>query len=224
MSKKKTKKKTSGYMRVHRMLSGIVRFFLRVHIKGVENIPKDGGMVVCANHISLTDPVSIAAVFPRQLTFLAKAELFRIPVLRSLIRAFGAHPLDRRGDISAMKKAISMAEEGMPVLIFPQGTRHKGENPRDTAIKSGAGMIAMRAGVPLLPVCIKTKRMKYRFLRRIDIIIGTPVDPVALGLTNGGSAEYATATRAVFDKLCDLGGFEAKDEPKEKEGNAPSCE
>lgn len=219
MSKKKNKKKKSGYMRVHRMLSGIVRFFLRVHIHGIENIPQDGGMVVCANHISLTDPVAIAAAFPRQLTFLAKAELFRIPILRSLIRAFGAHPLDRRGDISAMKKAISMAGDGAPVLIFPQGTRHKGENPRKTPIKSGAGMIAMRAGVPLLPVCIKTKRMKYRFMRRIDIIVGTPVDPTALGLTNGGSAEYTVATKAVFDELCSLGGFEAEEAPHAQSGD-----
>lgn len=219
MSKKDVKKKKSGYMRVHRMLSGIVRFFLRVHIKGIENIPKDGGMVVCANHISLTDPVSIAAAFPRQLTFLAKAELFRIPILRSLIRAFGAHPLDRRGDISAMKKAISMAAEGAPVLIFPQGTRRQGENPRQTAIKSGAGMIAMRAGVPLLPVCIKTKKMKYCFLRRIDIIVGAPVDPAALGLADGGSAEYAVATKAVFDSICDLGDFPSDGEA----GDTAAC-
>ena len=219
-----SKKKKSGYMRVHRMLSGIVRFFLRVHIKGSENIPMEGGMVVCANHISLTDPVGIAAAFPRQLTFLAKAELFRIPILRSLIRAFGAHPLDRRGDISAMKKAISMAAEGAPVLIFPQGTRHQGKNPRDTAIKSGAGMIAMRAGVPLLPVCIKTKRMKYRFLRRIDITVGAPIDPAALGLMQGGSAEYTAATKAVFEAICDLGGFESKEEQKEKAGENAACE
>lgn len=218
MSKKKEKK--SGYMRIHRMLSGIVRFFLRVHISGVENIPTEGGLVVCANHISLTDPVAIAAAFPRQLTFLAKAELFRIPVLRSIIRAFGAHPLDRRGDISAMKKAISMANEGAPVLIFPQGTRQQKKNPADTPVKNGAGMIAMRAGVPLLPVCIKTKRMKYRFLRRIDIIVGTPVDPASLGLTSGGSAEYAVATKAVFDSLCALGGFT----PTEEAQNGESAE
>jgi 1-acyl-sn-glycerol-3-phosphate acyltransferase len=173
-----SKKKKSGYMRVHRMLSGLVRFFLRVHIKGIENIPMEGGMVVCANHISLTDPVGIAAAFPRQLTFLAKAELFRIPILRSLIRAFGAHPLDRRGDISAMKKAISMAAEGAPVLIFPQGTRHQGKNPRDTAIKSGAGMIAMRAGAPIIPIYIDGP---YRLFRKVDVRIGKPVDISDLG-------------------------------------------
>ena len=204
---KKNRKKKSGYMRMHKMLSGIVRFFLRVHIHGIENIPKEGGMVVCSNHISLTDPVAIAAASPRQLTFLAKAELFRIPVLRTVIRAFGAHPLDRRGDISAMKNAITMASDGAPVLIFPQGTRRQGQNPAATPIKSGAGMIAMRAGVPMLPVCIKTKRMKYRFLRRIDIFVGAPIDPKALGLEKGGSTEYASATKAVFESICALGGF-----------------
>ena len=210
MSEEKKKKKT-GYMRTHALLSGLVRAVLRVHVSGVENLPPDGGMIVCANHISLTDPVAIAAVFPRQLTFLAKAELFKIPVLRSIIRAFGAHPLDRRGDIAAMKKAIAMASEEHLILIFPQGTRHKGENPRDTKIKSGAGMIAMRAGVPLLPVCVKTKKMKWCFLRRIDVIIGAPVDPTALGLSKGGSAEFTVATEAVFEEICRLGGFSEGD-------------
>ena len=86
----KAKKKKTGYMRTHAILSGLVRGVLRVHVSGIENLPAEGGMIVCSNHISLTDPVAIAAVFPRQLTFLAKAELFKIPVLRSIIRAFGA--------------------------------------------------------------------------------------------------------------------------------------
>ena len=82
----------------------------------------------------------------------------------------------------------------------------------------------MRAGVPLLPVCIKTKRMKYRFLRRIDITVGAPIDPAALGLTQGGSAEYTAATKAVFEAICDLGGFESKEEQKEKAGENAACE
>lgn len=208
---KKTQNKTTGYMRLHRMLSGIVRFFLRVRVVGKENIPTEHGMVVCANHISYTDPVAIAAVFPRQMIFLAKAELFKVPVFRSLIRALGAYPLNRRGDVSSLKNAIHMAEGGMPVLIFPQGTRRQKQNPAATPVKSGAGMVAMHAGVPLVPVCIKTKNMKYRLFRRIDIIIGAPIYPAELGLVDLKSENFSVATNAVFSSICHLGGFSSSD-------------
>ncbi len=225
LAEKPVKKKTSGYMRLHKMLSGIVRFFLRVRIIGRENVPTEGGMVVCANHISMSDPVAVAAAFPRQLTFLAKAELFHIPLLRSLIRALGAYPLDRRGDVSAIKNAISMASDGMPVLIFPQGTRRAGKNPADTPIKSGAGMIALHAGVPLLPVCIRCKKMKFRLFRRIEVIFGKPIDASTLGLTDLTSESFTAATKYTFNELCTLGGFEknAPDASSAEEGEDSSC-
>ncbi len=229
--KKKKKSKKSFYMRMHRLLAGIVRLFLRVHITGKENIPKTGGVVVCANHVSLTDPVSIAAAFPRQLTFLAKKELFRIPVLRSVIRAFGAYPLDRHGDVGAMRHAIAMASKKedecaevgeQMVLIFPQGTRCQGKNPADTRIKNGAGMIAFHAGAPMLPVCIKMKNNRYRLFRRIDVIVGKPLLPDDLGFSSGGSHEFAVATGRTFDEICRLGGFEKSVTPDKNNPHTPS--
>ncbi len=206
------KKKKNVYMRLHFLLAGLIRLALRVHVTGKENIPKEGGMVVCANHTCYPDPVMIAAAFSRQIVFLAKKELFRIPVFRSLIRGLGAYPLDRRGDIGAVKTAVSLAKgegdrEGVPVLIFPQGTRHRGRSPAGTPVKSGAAAIAFHAGVPMLPVCIRMKKQKYCLFRRMDIIIGKPMYAEELGFSEGGSAEFTAATKKVFHEVCVLGGY-----------------
>lgn len=218
--RKNNKEKRTFYMRMHKMLAGLVRLVLRVHVKGRENIPKTGGMVVCANHVCLLDPVAIAAVCPRQLSFLAKKELFKIPVLRGIIRAFGAFPLDRRGDVGALRHAITLAApkaEGSDVgdsmvLIFPQGTRRQKQNPCGTPVKSGAAMVAFNAGVPMLPVCVRMKKMKFCLFRRIDVIIGKPMTAEELGFNEGGSQEFTAATKKVFREVCRLGNFLPEDQ------------
>ena len=203
------KKKRTAYMRLHFLLAGLIRFFMRVHVHGRENVPKEGGAIVCANHLSLSDPVTIAAAFPRQLSFLAKAELFNVPVLKHLIRALGARPLDRRGDVSAIKKSTALVKEGQLLLIFPQGTRRKGQNPADTPFKNGAGTIAVHADVPMIPVCIKMKKMRWCFLRRIDIIIGKPIPLTAPECENETASESAArATKCVMQELYTLGGWQ----------------
>lgn len=205
---KPQKKKRSFYMTMHRLLAGFFRWALRVHITGVENLPAEGGGVVCINHIAFWDVITVACVLPRQLRFLAKKELFKIPLLSGLITALGAYGIDRRGaDVGAIKKSIAMAEGGELVAIFPQGTRHGGENPADTEVKNGAGMIIYRSHVSAIPVCIKMKKNKYALFRRIDVIVGSPIEYNELGFENGGSDEYKAATRKIFDRVCELGGF-----------------
>lgn len=206
----KKKKKSGRFERImHVIFAPMARFFTRAHIIGRENIPMEGGCVVCSNHIAFGDPIVISAVFPRQRMpkYLAKAELFRIPILASLIRAFGAIPLDRHGsDVKAIRRAIETAEAGEMLTVFPQGTRQPGKNPADTPIKAGAAMIASHAGVPLLPVCIRMKKQRYSLFRRIDVIVGKPIPPEALGL-HLDSPSYREATEAVFAEVCALGGF-----------------
>ena len=100
-----------------------------------------------------------------------------------------------------------MAESGELVAIFPQGTRHGGENPADTEIKNGAGMIVYRSHVPAIPVCIKMKKNKYSLFRRIDVIVGDPIKYEDFGFSDGGSDEYASASKKIFSEICALGGF-----------------
>lgn len=194
---------------MHALLALPVRFFTRTHIIGRENIPTEGGCVVCSNHIAFGDPIVISAAFPRQRMpkYLGKAELFRIPILSSLIRAFGAIPLERHGsDVKAIRRAIEVAESGELLTLFPQGTRQPGKNPADTAIKAGAAMIAAHAHVPLLPICIRMKKQRYALFRRIDVIVGKPIAPETLGLLCD-SPNYREAAEAVFSEVCALGGF-----------------
>ena len=196
------------YRRAHRVFAGLFRFFLRIRVIGRENFPKEGGCLVCINHISAADVIVAAAVCPRQLRYMAKAELFRIPVLGWLIRRLGACPLDRGGaDVTAIRKSIALLKEGELVALFPQGHRQPGKNPADTPIRAGAGMIAHHAECPVLPVCIRMKNQRYAWLRRVEILVGTPIPYAELGLADGGGDAYRRATEKVFAEICRLGGF-----------------
>ncbi len=192
-------------------LSPLIRFLFRIRVVGRKNIPREGGCVACSNHVALPDILVLSASFPRDHMplYIAKAELFRIPILRHLIRALGAISLDRGGsDVGAIHRAVTLAKDGEMITIFPQGTRQKGKNPADTPIKHGAALIAARAGVPLLPVCIFMKKQRYALFRRIYVLFGKPVSLTEAGLT-GETKDYRSAMELVYARVCALGGFSA---------------
>ena len=215
MSKQPKKKLTKEeknhrfYMRAHFVLARMFRFLLRLKPVGVENVPAEGGYLICSNHVAFCDVISIAAVLPRQVRFLAKAELFSVPLLGRLITALGACRLDRSGgDVAAIKKTISLASSGELVAIFPQGHRYGGQNPADTPIKNGAGMIALRSGRPVIPVCLKMKKQRYALFRRVEVIFGKPIpiEELTVEGLRGGEAYQETGKR-IFSAVCALGGF-----------------
>ena len=212
---KKSKKKT-GYMKLHRFLAPMFRFFFGVRVVGVENIPKDGGYLICSNHIAARDPVVIAACSPRQISFVAKKELFYVPIVGRIIKALGAIKLDRGGsDVGAIKKSVELAKSGALVCIFPQGHRYAGVNPELSQTKHGAGLLAYHSKCGCIPVCIKTKKNKYSLFSRPTIIFGKPIPYSELGFTEGGNAEYKTATNIIFEKVLELGNYaNKKDEAK----------
>ena len=206
---KKVKKQKRSYRFFYYTLGWIIRFFHRIKVTGRENIPRSGGGILCANHIAILDIFSIGASVPRPINFLAKRELFKIPILSSLIRSAGAIPLERKKtDLGAIRRSTELAANGNLVAIFPQGHRQPGNNPADTEYKSGAALVAYRSGVPIIPICIKMKGQKYRIFRKTEIIIGKPLSQEELGFVNGGSAEYRDAAAKVFNEICRLGNFE----------------
>ncbi len=210
VKKERSKRGHAFYMFIKTLVSPFYRFFARVHVSGKENIPKDGGAIVACNHIGISDVFLLTSAFPRQIYYLAKKEWFSVPVLKHLIRALGAIPLDRGGkDIGALKSAIDHIKSGKQVAIFPQGHRHPGVNPSETPVKNGVSLIAYRAHADVIPVCIKTEGVKYKFLRRIDVVIGKPIKYSELGFTSGGSEEYKQATARIFSEICALGGYTA---------------
>ncbi len=207
--KRKAERGTKFYRFMYTLLAWFFRTILRVSVEGLENIPEKGGAVLCSNHIAIRDVFVIAAPLDRQPRFLAKKELFRVPILAPLIRALGATPLDRGGmDVGAIRKSIELAESGEIVTVFPQGHRFPKVNPADTSVKHGAGMIAYRAGVPMIPVCIKVKNEHYVPFRKVRLIIGKPISHEEAGLTEGNTEAYKRATEYVFLAACRLGGYE----------------
>ncbi len=206
ISKKKNKK--TFYMKAHKLLAPPIRFFQRVHATGLENIPKEGAVMFCANHMAAKDPILIAVACKRQITFIGKKELFSVPILGWLIKKLGAVPIDRAGaNTGAIKTSVNVLKNGGALAIFPQGHRNPGINPRDTKIKNGAALIAFHSGCDIIPVCIKTKGFKYHFLGRVDIIFGKPIAHSELGFVNGGGAEYEKATEIIFNEILLLGNF-----------------
>ena len=196
------------YRVMHFLFAWLARIILNVRVHGLENEPGDRKetFIVCANHISAADPVVLCAALRRhQPHYMAKAELFKIPVLNWIVKAFGAFPVKRGGaDVGAIKNAIAMLEDGKTVGIFPQGHRYKGVHPSTTPVKNGATMIALHSGKPILPVLIKSKNYKTGLFRKIDVVIGKPISVEELAFDEQKGGEHARISRYVFDRICAL--------------------
>lgn len=215
----KKKRKKTFYQKAHRILAPLIRFFQRIKVTGAENVPTDGPVLFCANHMAVRDPILIGASCKRPITFIGKKELFKVPVLGWLIKKLGAVPLDRSGsDVGAIKTSVSVLQRGGAVAIFPQGHRYPGVNPAETSTKKGAALITYRSKCDVVPVFIKTKGFKYNFFGRKEIIFGEPIPYSSLGFENGGSEEYNNATAIIFNEILKLGNIEALIPKKTDEG------
>ena len=193
----------SFYKTIYRIFEPGVRFIYRIKAVGTENIPAEGA-ILASNHTSFSDVLVISAAAGRQVRYMAKKELFATP-LAPLIKALGAYPVDRNGaDVGSIKTTIRLVESGELVGIFPQGHRYGGQDPRETEIHSGVGMIAWHTKAPVVPVFLYNKRMKTGAFRRNTVTFGKPVDFSELGFEKGGRTEYLNASRIVFDRICSL--------------------
>ncbi len=135
------------------VVSPVLHGYLRGRIYGAENVPKEGPLVVVSNHASDFDPPIVSCSLRRPVAFMAKEELFKIPVLKQGIELYGAYPVKRgSADRSAIRAAINCLTEGWAVGLFLQGTRTT--DARITEPKLGAALIAAKAKVPLLPVSL----------------------------------------------------------------------
>ena len=212
--------KTDTTSRPVKPVSGLYRFFRAVlyypicllcnlRIRGRENepTPEEGTYLVIAPHRSWADPIYIcAALRHQQPHFMAKKELFKIPLLSWLIRGLGAYPVNRGGaDVGAIKRTIGMLKAGVCVGMFPQGHRYNNVDPRTTPVKTGAAMIALKAGVPVLPVYIKIKDNKHFFMCRKELIVGRPITPEEMSFAHDAPGEHQRVTEYIYERLCELG-------------------
>lgn len=146
--------------------------FYRWEVRGQEHIPERGGTVVCCNHISNLDPPLLGSAMRRPIRFMAKEELFRIPVFSSLIRKFGAFPVQRgSADKRALKKALSILKQGEVLGVFPEGTRSKTGKLGEA--HTGASFIALKGEAEVVPAAIVGP---YRLFRKVTVIFGPPLD------------------------------------------------
>lgn len=182
--------------------------FNRFHVYGKENMPQEGPVVVYCNHQSMFDVFPLNLAIKRQIHFMAKASLFKIPIIRWVAKQYGAFPVDRDNtDISAIKNSLKILKSGRVLGIFPEGTRvrngltKKGTKPE---IKSGFVMIAKKTDALLLPVRIDYKRLFFLF-NKIDVYIGKPFH-VEDELKNGAEdTDLSDAGKILMNKIYDIG-------------------
>ncbi len=191
------------YKGVYKCLAGLVRRIYRVEIIGAENEPENGPFIVAANHLSNHDVVVLAASMKHQLRYIAKAELFKIPILAQLIRALGAFPVKRgAGDVGAIKRTVGLLDEGQVVGFFPQGHRYPGLHPSNTEVQSGIGLVTAKAKVKVLPVAINAKKYRMRFFRKTTITIGKPIEFEEFLPLEGNKSDYQRIADRVFGEIC----------------------
>jgi 1-acyl-sn-glycerol-3-phosphate acyltransferase len=189
----KKEKSSILFLLGRQMFRIMFRLFYRCHIEGIENIPKSGGAVIAPNHISFFDPPLTGSAMKRPLYFMAKKELFDIPVFGWIIKRTNAFPVKRGAhDMTAMRNAFSLLEEGNLLLMFPEGTRSK--NAKIGKARAGAGMVACNAQVPLIPVKIDNTNAMLKF-KKIRIKYGKPIYPPK----NFVKSDYITLSQKVLD-------------------------
>ena len=190
------------YKFVYKVIGPILRGIFRLEVTGSENEPVEGGFLACPNHISNWDVIILALALRRPVHFFAKAEIFKVPLLKQLVSALGAFPAKRgTADLSALKHTIKLLNDGKTVGFFPQGTRHPKVDPRTTEVKHGVAMIAHRSAAPILPVYINTKNNRVLPFRKVKVTIGKVISINELEMQKGGKEEYERASNYIFEKL-----------------------
>ncbi|MBM7705504.1 lysophospholipid acyltransferase family protein [Chryseomicrobium aureum] len=180
---------------VYGALSPIYRF----DVHGTEDFPKEGGVLVCSNHIHALDPPVVGILAPRPVHFMAKEELFNAPILKTLIPKLNAFPVKRgMSDREAMRKAIQLLKDGNVVGLFPEGTRSK-----DGVLKeglAGAGFFALRGDAVVIPTAIVGP---YKPFKRLKVIYGKPMDMTPFREQRASADVVTAAIMAEIQKLLD---------------------
>lgn len=181
----------------------ICRAFGHMEVIGRENIPAEGGVLLCGNHVSYIDPPALGCAATRPVHFMAKEPLFRVPVMGFLIRKVGAFPVRQHtADRAALRTAIELLQSGEVVGMFPEGTRNF-EPEKLMPPEPGVGMIVLRAKARVVPVAlVNTEKLLpphsllFRFAR-IKVIYGEPI-PLEDLYDSGGREAIAEAGRRIM--------------------------
>lgn len=161
---------------LYSLCTSLYRVFSRIlhpfTVEGAQNVPLTGKVIVCANHLSLQDPMALATYIKRKMHFMAKKELFKNKLFGKLLSALGAFPVARgENDLNAIRTSFKILNEDGALGIFPEGTRHTDGEMH--AAKNGVSMIALRTGAAVIPAYISGS---YKPFRKMRLTIGKSVD------------------------------------------------
>ncbi|MBQ7015104.1 MAG: 1-acyl-sn-glycerol-3-phosphate acyltransferase [Clostridia bacterium] len=185
------------------VLGFYIYVFNKIKIVGKENIAPDGSLIVYGNHQSIMDIFCLNLAFgSRKIIFMAKNSLFKIPIIKNVVKAYGAFPVDRsRADISAIKNALRVLKEGKTLGIFPEGTRISSEEESDA--KGGIAMIAEKTKATLQPVRIIYKR-KLMIFNSMTVIIGKSFSYGDIEIPAEAEDPRKAAGKILMEKVYDL--------------------
>lgn len=171
----------------------------RMEIIGREHFPKEGGVLLCANHIDALDPPMVGVTSPRTVNFMAKEELFKLPVLKGILPKVHAFPVKRGlSDRQALRTAVNLLKEGQVVGLFPEGTRNKtGKLGKGF---SGAGFFALRGNAVVVPCAIIGP---YKAFRKVKIVYGEPIDMEPYRESKARPEEVTEVIMSHIQKLLD---------------------
>jgi 1-acyl-sn-glycerol-3-phosphate acyltransferase len=182
---------------LYRFARGLLRLLFlllfRLEAHGKENVPVNGPLILCGNHRSVFDPPVLGTPLKRELFFMAKEELFHIPIFGWLIKRVHAFPV-KRGGVSkeSIRLSIQLLKDGNAMCIFPEGTR----NNAGGVGKKGAAMLALKSNAVVIPVAIIGD---YKPFRRMAVYYGKPVD--LSEYTQGTSENLEAATDKIMSEI-----------------------
>lgn len=184
------------------VLSVWLRIWYHIEVQGTENIPQQGGYIICSNHRTEMDPLYLSWGIKSQLYFMAKAELFRIPFIGFCVKKLEAFPVERgKGDTGAIDYAAKVVQNGKILGMFPEGTRSRdGKLLRG---KSGLAVVASRTGADVLPVGIKFQEPPH-FRSKIDIRYGKMIHNNELHIENNKPSDIKEATSRIMSEIAAL--------------------
>lgn len=192
------------YRIVRPVVVGLCSLLWRMRVEGADRVPATGGCILAPSHRSMMDIPFLGTVTRRRIRFMGKRQVFDLPLLGRVFRALGSFPVARDGDDRvALRAALRILDEQDPLAVFPEGTRQHGS--RIAPLQRGAAYLALRAGVPIVPVGIAGSEEIFRAPRRgggrrrlpgfgrVAVVVGDPIVPVA--------REGGTVPRARVDEL-----------------------
>lgn len=195
------------------ILRALIKIFFRFEVRGRENMPSDGNIILISNHKSFLDPVfMLAAIENRRIIPVAKKELFKIPVLSFFMRKIEAIPIDRdKPGISTVKEILKQIKAGRVLGIFPEGTRSNMQTFMPA--KPGVAMFAIKSKSNIVPMSIITT---YRPFSKVRVIIDKPIDLTEHHVNKVPKTEYLGISQKLMDVVVENYNENKTDIIKEK--------